>query len=147
MFSNRLHIGASQVQHYYFRRDVLDKYVKYHDRYTVQEDATGGSVDMTTEHYMSISEREREALAFASVRFGKMALADETEAIGVIAKDLDGLPKQEQHHWAAHEIEDPVLSKDDKSWTDYISEQFEGNWDADHTDYVKVLSEQLATAP
>ena len=31
----------------------------------------------------------------------------------------------------------------DKSWTDYISEQFEGNWDADHTDYVKVLTEQL----
>ena len=139
VFTNRLHMGASQVQHYYFKRDVLDKYMKHRDRYAVREDATGGGVSMTTEYFMSIPETD----TFASVRFGKMNLADGTEAIGAIAKDLDYLPKSEQHHWAAHEIESPVLSKDDKSWADYISESFEANWDADHTDYIKVLSELL----
>ena len=119
---------------------MLDRYSKYRNRYTVDEDATGGSVSMTTEYYMSIPETN----AFATVRFGKMKLADASEAIGAIAKDLDYLPKSEQHHWAAHEIENPVLSKDDKSWTDYISESFEGNWGADHTDYIKVLTATLA---
>lgn len=138
-FTKRVHLGASQVQHFYFKRDVLDKYLRDRDRYAVDEDATGGSVSMTTEYYMSVPEAD----AFASVRFGKMKLADGGEAIGAIAKDLDYLPKSEQYHWAAHEIENPVLSEGDKSWADYISESCEGNWDADHTDYVKILTDVM----
>lgn len=141
VFTNRLHLGVSQVQHFYFKRDVLDKYARQRGLYIVEEDATAGSVRMTTEHYRSLQNPENDG--FATVRFGRMTLADRTEAIGAIAKDLDYLPKQEQHHWAAHEIEKPGLSKDDKSWSDYVSEQFEGNWDADHTDYVAVLSDLL----
>lgn len=143
VFTNRLHLGDSQVQHYYFKRDVLDKYLRHRDRYDVTDDATGGDVSMTTEYYQSLSEAGQESDGFATIRFGNMKLVDGTEAIGVIAKDLDYLSKQEQHHWAAHEIAKPVLSDDDKSWSDYISEQFEGNWDADHTDYVKMLTDVM----
>jgi hypothetical protein len=143
VFTNRLHLGDSQVRHYYFRRDVLDKYLRHRDRYTVTDDATGGHVSMTTEYYLSLSEHEEESIGFGTIRFGNMKLADGTEAIGVIVKDLDHLPKQEQHYWAAYEMSDPVLSKHDKSWADYISESFEGNWDADHTNYVKVFIDAL----
>jgi len=142
-FTNRMHKGASQIEHYYFRREVLDKYLKQPDRYEVEQDSVGGSVGMTSKYYMSLSEVDQDALGFATVRFGNMKLADGTEAIGVIAKDLEGLPKADQHHWAAHEIHNPTLDRDDKAWTDYISEQFEGNWGIDHTDYIKRLSESL----
>jgi hypothetical protein len=144
VFTNRLHRGASQVQHFYFRREVLDRYLRHRDRYEVKDDATGGDVGMTNDYYLSLSEADQDANGFGGIRFGNMKLADGTEAIGVIAKDLDYLPKQEQHHWAAHEIEKPVLSTDDKSWADYIAVSFEGRrWDADHTDYIKLLSEVL----
>jgi len=143
VFTNRMHKGASQVQHFYFKRDILEHYVKRRDRYTVEEDKTGGSVSMTTEYYLSIPEADRDELGFATIRLGKMKLEDGTEAVGAIAKDLADLPKQEQHHWAAHEIENPVLSQDDQAWSDYISEQFQGNWDAAHTDYIRGLTEVL----
>jgi hypothetical protein len=98
---------------------------------------------MTSNYFMSLSDEEQDTLGFASVRYGNMKLADGTEAIGAIAKDLDDLPKADQHHWAAHEIDDPVPSATNKSWRDFISESFEGNWDADHTDCVDVFATVL----
>jgi len=142
-FTNRLHKGASQVQHYYFTRDVLDKYLKHPERYTVEQHATGGGVSMTTEFYLSIPEEDQNTQGFATVRFGHMKLSDRSEAIGVIAKDLDDLPKADQHHWAAHELQNPTLDEDDRAWTEYIEEQFYVSWRADHTDYVKLLRDTL----
>jgi hypothetical protein len=80
-FTNRMHKGASQIQHYYFRRDVLDKYLKQEGRYEVEQDSVGGSIGMTSKYYMSLSEADQDALGFATVRFGNMKLADGTEAI------------------------------------------------------------------
>lgn len=36
-----------------------------------------------------------------------------------------------------------VPSADNKSWRDFISESFEGSWDADHTDDVEILTTTL----
>lgn len=143
VFTNRMHLGDSQVQLYYFKREVLDRYLKEHAKYTVDDDATGGHVRMTSAYFKSLSDEEQDSLGFASVRYGNMKLADGTEAIGAIAKDLEGLPRADQHHWAAHEIEDPTPSRDNRSWRDFISESFEGNWGADHTDHVEVLAAVL----
>ena len=143
VFTNRLHLGDSQVHHYYFNRAVLDRYLRDREKYAVDDDATGGQVRMTSAYYQSLSDADQDTLGFATIRYGNMKLADGTEALGVIASDLGSLPKLEQHHWAAHEIASPVLSEDDKSWRDYISESFEGNWNADHTDYIGVLSATL----
>lgn len=142
-FTNRLHKGASQVQHYFFRRDVLDKYLKQPDRYRVHQDATGGSIAMTSDHYSSLSEEQQETEGFATVDFGRMKLSDGTEAIGAIAKDLDNLPRGDQFHWAAHEIQSPKIDSEDKAWPQYVSEQFEGDWNADHTDYVALLHDAI----
>lgn len=143
VFTNRMHLGDSQMQLYHFKREVLERYLKDREKYEVDDDATGGDVRMTSKYFMSLSDEEQDTLGFASVRYGNMKLADGTEAIGAIAKDLEDLPKADQHHWAAHEIEDPVPSADNKSWNDFISESFEGNWGADHTDYVEVLATVL----
>ncbi len=143
VFTNRMHLGDGQIQLYYFKREVLDRYLKDPEKYEVDDDATGGDVRMTSKYFMSLSDEEQDTLGFASVRYGNMKLADGTEAIGAIAKDLEHLPKADQHHWAAHEIEDPVPSADNKSWRDFISESFEANWDADHTDYVELLATAL----
>ena len=143
VFTNRMHLGDSQVRLYYFKREVLDRYLKDREKYEVDDDATGGHVRMTSKYFMSLSDEEQDTLGFASVRYGNMQLADGTDGIGAIAKDLEDLPKADQHHWAAHEIDDPVPSADNKSWRDFISESFEGNWDADHTDYVEVLATVL----
>jgi hypothetical protein len=138
-----MHLGDSQIQLCYFKREVLDRYLKDPEKYEVDDDATGGDVRMTSKYFMSLSDEEQDTFGFASVRYGNMKLADGTEAIGAIAKDLEDLPKADQRHWAAHEIEDPVPSADNKSWRDFISESFEANWDADQTDYVEVLATAL----
>lgn len=143
VFTNRMHLGDSQVHLYYFRREVLDRYLRDHEKYEVDDDATGGDVRMTSAYFKLLSDAGHDPLTFATVRYGNMRLADGTEAIGVIAKDLDALPHSDQHHWAAHELEDPVPSADNKSWRDFISESFEGNWDADHTDDVEILTTTL----
>ena len=69
-FTNRLHKGASQVEHYYFRRDVLDGYMKQPERYEVNQDRVGGSVSMATDYYLSIPEECRDEDGFATVRLG-----------------------------------------------------------------------------
>ncbi len=143
VFTNRMHMGDSQVHMYYFKREVLDRYLRDRVKYKVDDDATGGHVQMTSEYYCSLSDEDQDTLGFATIRFGNMKLADSTEAIGAIAKDLERLPKADQHHWAAHEIEDPQPSADNKSWEDFISESFDGNWGADHTDYVEALEVAL----
>lgn len=142
-FTNRLHRGESQVQQYFFRRDVLDWYLKQRDKYSVHQDATGGTVSMTTAYYLSLPEEDRDRSAFATVRYGVMKLADGSEAIGLIAKDLDELPKADQHHWAAHEIQDPAPDESDTTWRQHVAEQFEASWDADHTDHIQDLGETL----
>ena len=105
---------------------------------------------MTSADHQLLSDKDQDEIGFATIRYGNMKLADDTEAIGAIAKDLEDLPKADQHHWAAHEIAEPVPSADNKSWSDFISESFEGNWGADHTDHVAeltaVLKEINATA-
>jgi hypothetical protein len=143
VFTNRMHLGASQVQLYYFKREVLDRYLRDAEKYEVADDATGGHVRMTSKYFMSLSDQEQDTLGFASISYGNMKLADRSEAIGAIAKDLENLPKADQHHWAAHEIEDPVPSADNKSWKDFVAESFEGDWGADHTDYVEALTTAL----
>jgi hypothetical protein len=142
-FTNRLHRGASQVQHYFFRRDVLDWYLKQRDKYDVHQDATGGTVSMTTAYYLSFPEGEPDRSTFATVRYGVMKLADGSEALGVIAKDLDELPKADQHRWAAHEVQAPVPDERDSTWRQHFAEQFEASWDADHTDHIQDLGETL----
>lgn len=143
VFSNRLHKGASQIQHYYFRREVLDKYHRQPDKYHFHDDTTGGNVGVTTEYYLSLPENVRDAQTFGTIEYGNLTLIDDTEAVGVIAKDLDYLPKEEQHYWAAFEIIEPVINQEDKSWSDYIRESFEGDWDVEHIDYIEMLNDLI----
>ncbi len=51
-FTNRLHLGDSPIQQYFFNNEVLDKYFKYPDRYHLEDDVIGGSI-LTRDAYYS----------------------------------------------------------------------------------------------
>lgn len=141
-FANRLHKGDSQIKHYYFKRDVLDKYFRFQDQYIVTEDNNGGNVDIKSEYYLSFPENTRGNL-IGKIEFGNLKLHDGTMGVGVIAIDLAKLPYQEQLHWAAHEISTPQFSEENQDWDEHIDEIFNASWDAQHIDYIQLLSEVL----
>src|SRR5438132_972828 len=56
VFTNRMHLGDGHIQLYYFKREVLDRYLKDPEKYEVDDDATGGDVRMTSNYFMSLSD-------------------------------------------------------------------------------------------
>jgi hypothetical protein len=142
-FTNRLHKGDSQIRHYFFKRDVLDKYLRFQNAYTVNEDSNGGTITTKYDHFALQPEEIQEIEMFGSIQFGNFKLKDGSLGVGVIAKDLSRLSYQEQLHWAAQEIKTPILSADNEGWNEHIDEIFNGSWDAQHIDYIKLLSETL----
>jgi hypothetical protein len=143
IFTNRLHQGDTQLAHYFFRRDVLDKYFRQPDRYRVTDDSTGGRVAMTTEYYESFPDETKDDNTFVDVEFGNIRLKDGTHAIGVVAIDLARLPKQEQLHWAAHELGKPEFAEQNDDWNEHVAEIFEASWDAKHVDLFQELTDVL----
>jgi hypothetical protein len=144
VFTNRLHKGDSQVRHYYFKKEVLDRYFTFTDKYKVRDDSLGGEVTTRSDYYQSLSEEAQDLEAFARVRYGTFKMADGTHGIGVIVKDLSELPMKEQQYWASFEVEAPAVAAEDATWDSYIRESFEGSWDEVHTDQLATLSETLA---
>lgn len=142
-FTNRLHKGDSQIRHYYFKRDVLDKYLRFKNMYLVDEDSNGGSISTKYDYFSSLPEEVQDKEAFGTIRFGSFKLQDESLGIGAIAIDVSQLPQQEQLYWAAYEIQKPQLSNNNEGWKEHIEEIFEGSWEAQHIDYVKLFSETL----
>jgi len=127
-FTDRLHKGDSQIQHYYFSQDVLDKYLSYPDRYFISDDIVGGDILTKDAYYFSLPEDGRDKQTFAQIRYGKRRLIDGSISIAVIAIDLSNLPLKEQMHWASFELEAPEFAKEDKEFRKYIYETIEGQF-------------------
>ena len=87
VFTNRLHMGDSQIKQYYFRQDVLDKYLRYQDRYDVYDTVVIGNISTKNAYYVSLPENERDDV-LVSLRYGKRRLKGGNVAIAV------GLPPE-----------------------------------------------------
>ena len=144
VFTNRLHQGDSQLRHYFFRSQVLDKYFRERHKYNIADDDVGGYVGTKDAYYFSLAEYIRDEETFARVTYGKVKLKNGEDAIGAIVKDLDLLPKREQHYWAAFEIAVDQIEDSTGSFEKHLRESFEGDWDVEHTDVIADLTAVLA---
>lgn len=128
-FTNRLHRGDSQLNHYLFHQNVLDKYLQYPDRYEIKDDIVTGHIWTRDAYYSSLPEDKRDKETFGIIRYGKRKLKEGGLAIAAIAIDLSGLPYQEQQHWASHEIDNSTeFSGKDPDFEAYYRMMFEGEW-------------------
>ena len=128
VFTNRLHQGDSQLSHYYFRQDVLDGYLSYPDRYHIHDDVVDGQILTKDAYYFSLAEDRRGSETFAQIRYGKRRLKQGNVAIAAIAKDLSGLPYQQQQYWASFEIKNPQFAEEDEEYEKYWLQSFEAQF-------------------
>jgi hypothetical protein len=155
-FTNRLHKGDSPIGNYYFRLDVLDKYLRYPDRYHVNSTIIGGSILCTDAYYLSLPEDRREQETVAQIRYGKRKLKSGSIAIAALAKDLSDLPMQEQSYWESYECKtEPDFAEDDYEFEQYKRQMFGGQWGdyedpiqgiRDSVDRINCLTEKLVGA-
>ena len=141
VYTNRLHRGDSQIKHYFFKYEVLDKYFKYPERYHINDDIIGGYILTKDEYYFSLPESTRDEKTFAKIEYGKRKLQDSRIVIAVIVSDLSSLPEKEQHYWLSFEIENPKFAKGDTEFEKYWRENFE----AEFLDHEDLLNEILTT--
>ena len=92
VFTNRLHRGDNQIFLYFFRQDVLDKYLQYLDRYLIDDTIVGGHILTKDSYYFSLPENKRDKETFGHITYGKRRLKEGGIAIAAIAKDLSDLP-------------------------------------------------------
>jgi len=143
VFANRLHKGDSQIKHYFFKEEVLDKYLKYKDRYHLEDSVTGGFIASRDSYYFSLPHDIRDDETVGQIRYGKFKVKGGTSGIGVIVKDLDYLSYNEQLYWASFEIPAPEFAKENNDWQGYIRANFYGDWNVSHYDPISALKETL----
>lgn len=128
VFTNRLHRGDSQLSHYYFRPDVLDRYLRHQEHYHIHDDVIGGQIMTNDTYYFSLAENRRTIETFTKIEYGKRRLKQGNAAIAVIAKDLSDLPYQEQQYWASCEIKTPQFVKKYEEFAKYWLQSFEAQF-------------------
>ena len=129
VFTNRLHRGDSQVSHYFFYQDVLDRYLQHPDRYLIHDTIVFGYILTKDAYYFSQPEDRRDKETFGQIRYGKRRLKEGGIAIAAIAKDLSALPYKEQQYWASHEIESGTeFAGEDQEFEKYFRAMFEAEW-------------------
>lgn len=141
-FLNRLHQGDSQLVHYYFGLEVLNKYLSHPEQYDIRDDVIGGHILTKDEYYSSLPEDTRDANSFAQIRYGKRKLVDGSVVIAVILRDLSRLPLKEQKYWEAYEIDNPNFSTSDSDFEKYIRQNFEAKF-IDHGDPLSGILERI----
>ena len=125
VFTNRLHMGDSQLKHYYFKEEVLGKYLRSPDLYKIHDDIVCGTI-MARDIYYSIHKNGEDIEPFGQIRYGKRVLKDGSLAIAVILWDLSELPKTGQYHWASNEILNPEFAPTDEGYENYLKQNFGG---------------------
>ena len=128
IFTNRLHKGDSQIKHYYFKQEVLDKYLRQPDMYRINDDIIGGDIMVKDVYYLNLPEDKKDSETFGLVRYGKRKLRDETLAIAVIVWDLSEMPRQEQQYWASYEVQEPEFEAKDEEYGHYWRQSFKAEW-------------------
>lgn len=127
VFTNRLHTGDSQIKQYYFRQDVLDRYLRHQDRYNVYDTIVSGHISTKDAYYFSLPEHTRDDV-LAILRYGKRRLKGGNTAIAVIVKDLSSLSYQEQQYWASYELTNIEFAEEDREYEQYVRMMFNGEW-------------------
>lgn len=118
VYEERVLKGSHTYSFAYFNEEVLRKYLTRPDLYEVSDTVSGGRVQYTGED---------EAL-YVEIRHGRRKLETGRSAVTVFITDLLKMSEAEQRYWHAFEITDPVFSREDEGFADFINVNLEGAW-------------------
>lgn len=118
VYEERVMKGSHTYSFAYFNEEVLRKYLTRPDLYDVTDTVSGGHVRY---------EGQDEAL-YVEIRHGRRKLENGRSAVTAFITDLLKMGEPEQRYWHAFEIEDPVFSREDEGFADFIDVNLEGKW-------------------
>jgi len=119
LYTKQLRLGGSQIEHRFFRRQVIDRY-KQDPRYRFGEWDYGGTIQISDEAYLDSSVPESDKVSIQS--FG-IAYTDKGEkVVAVILSDLGDLSVEHQRYWSSFEIKKKYALDSDYVRTDFEAE-------------------------
>lgn len=118
-YTKQLRLGGSQIEHRFFRRQVLDRY-KQDPRYRFGEWDYGGTIQISDEAYIDSSVPESDKVSIQS--FGIAYTAKGEKVVAVILSDLGDLSVEHQRYWSSFEIKEKYTLDSDYVRTDFEAE-------------------------
>lgn len=128
IYTKQLRLGGSQVEHRFFRRQVLDRY-KQDPRYEFRELSFGGAIFIKDEFYLDKSVPEADKISIQ--RFGTSYTPNGEQVVAVILSDLGNLSLEHQRYWSSFEVKEKCLLD-----SDYVKTNFE----AQFSDRISIFS-------
>ena len=126
-YRKRLHLGYSQIKHFYFGVRVLRKYLATPETYLTDDSIEGGYIRMQPTFWENAEIKDKEAVAIGNLDFGKRLSAEGNTMVSVILWDLAELSPEEQRYWRGHEIERIEFKKNDPAFDRYIAQNFDAD--------------------
>jgi hypothetical protein len=117
IYTKQLRLGGSQVEHRFFKRDVLERYRK-DPRYRYEEWGVAGTILIRDKFFLddAVPESDKVDVQY----FGTGYTEDDQRVIAVILKYLGTLSIEHQNYWSSFEIKEKCYLD-----SDYVSAYFE----------------------
>mgnify|MGYP006283767889 CR=1 FL=1 len=127
-YKNRLHRGYSQIDLAYFDIEVLRKYIRNKEMYTIDDDVTGGLLKLNPNYLNTLPDDEIEKIYFNKIWYGKRKLLNGNVSVSAILSDLSKLSSREQSYWHSFELENPEFTENDVDFNRFVTRAYYGNW-------------------
>jgi len=103
IYTKQLRLGGSQIEHRFFRRQVLDRY-KQDPRYDLREWGFGGTLSIKDKAYLD--RRVSEADKIFIQLFGTAYTQKREKVVAVMLSDLRYLSVEHQRYWSSFEVKE-----------------------------------------
>lgn len=119
IYTKQLRLGGSQIEHRFFRRQVLDRY-NQDPRYVVGDFGSSGSIFIKDEFYDDKDTLEADKVSIQTFGIGYRENGE--RIVAVILSDLGRLSKEHQQYWASFEIHEKCFLDSDYVKTSFGAE-------------------------
>ena len=119
IYTKQLRLGGSQIEHRFFRRQVLDRY-KQDPRYVVGDFGSSGSIFIKDEFYDDKDTPEADKVSIQTFGIGYTKKGE--RIVAVILSDLGRLSREHQQYWASLEIHEECFLDSDYVKTSFGAE-------------------------
>lgn len=120
IYMKQLRLGGSQIEHRFFRRQVLDRY-REDPRYHFGEFGPSGYIEIKDEFYLDKTVPEEDKIGIQSFGYGYDTKGE--QIVAVILVYLGKLSVKHQNHWHSYEISEPCELD-----SDYVKQNFEAEF-------------------
>jgi len=141
-YKNRLHRGFSQIDLVYFEVNILDRYLRNREIYSIDDDVTGGLLKLNINYLDTLTDEEIENKYFNKIWYGKRRLLSGHISVSAILHDLSEMPVKEQSYWYGFEIENPKFSENDNDFSRFVTRAYYGEL-VDSNDPIFEISKEI----